>query len=238
MDNSAVVSSSDPNLVLSKAEIERRRRARMNASLDQLKMFHLMKTPRPEAKLEKIEILDLTIKYLQSVGNEQTKEAEKFAYAGFRGGFQAAQKAAASFIYSSYHPAISSPLVASFNAELTSVFDQYFKSMNWIRPVHGVDIQRGEQLSLINNSQINWNQSERSSIIFQPQSHSTPIFHPHNIPPPLFESPESSYSSQSLSLSSVTTKVSSEDLDESSNDISSAQFICVTCEGNCRCTKK
>ncbi|EJW73297.1 hypothetical protein WUBG_15798, partial [Wuchereria bancrofti] len=50
----------------SKAEIERRRRARMNASLDKLKMFHLIKSPKIESKLEKIETLDLTIKYLQS----------------------------------------------------------------------------------------------------------------------------------------------------------------------------
>lgn len=45
----------------------------MNASLDQLKMFHLIKSPKVESKLEKIEILDLTIKYLQSVSNDQRR---------------------------------------------------------------------------------------------------------------------------------------------------------------------
>lgn len=57
-----------------KAEIERRRRARMNASFDQLKMFHLLQTPKIETKLEKVEILSLTVKYLQAISRcEQRK---------------------------------------------------------------------------------------------------------------------------------------------------------------------
>lgn len=61
------------NILQSKAEIERRRRARMNGYLDQLKMYHLTQNPNTESKLEKIDIMDLTIKHLQNVGNEQSK---------------------------------------------------------------------------------------------------------------------------------------------------------------------
>ncbi|VDN86239.1 unnamed protein product [Brugia pahangi] len=69
----AVFSLKQTWLSQSKAEIERRRRARMNASLDKLKMFHLIKSPTIESKFEKIETLNLTIKYLQSISNDQRR---------------------------------------------------------------------------------------------------------------------------------------------------------------------
>ncbi|CAG9535135.1 unnamed protein product [Cercopithifilaria johnstoni] len=234
-DELAAASSSDFNSFPSKAEIERRRRARMNASLDQLKMFHLIKSPKIGSKLEKIEVLDLTIKYLQSVSNDQKKGSEKMSYMGFKDGFQAAQKATTSFIYNWCYPSISSSLVASINAELASVFDQSFKSMKWLRSVYGSNVKQGNQSSSVNTAEMNLSQFGR-------QSYSTPIFHLHNIPP-LFESPESASSnqslSQSLSLSAKTSSLSSaKGSDESLNESNSTgEFVCVTCEGNCHCKK-
>ncbi|KAM3727511.1 Transcription factor [Dirofilaria immitis] len=198
-DSSTVIDSSDSNFFVSKAEIERRRRARMNASLDQLKMFHLIRSPTIESKMEKIEILDLTIKYLQSIDSDQRKEAEKMAYLGFKNGFQEAQKVTTSFIYSQYHPSISSPLVASINAQFASVFDQSFKSMNWLRPVYGNNVKGRKQTSSINTSETNLPEVRRQSTSFLPQSHSTPIFHPKTIPP-LFESPEKDSCSTSTTV--------------------------------------
>ncbi|EFO25289.1 helix-loop-helix DNA-binding domain-containing protein [Loa loa] len=227
-------------MTCSKAEIERRRRARMNASLDQLKMFHLIKSPKIESKLEKIEILDLTIKYLRSVGNDQRQGAEKMAYTGFKDGFQAAQKVITSFIYNRCHSSVSSPLVASINAELASVFDQSFKSMNWLRFVYGNDDKGREQSSSANTPKMNLSQFGRQSANFISQLHSTPIFHSYSIPPS-FESPESAYSNQSLSqslslsTSSTSAKGSDESLNESNN---TTEFVCVTCEENCLCDKK
>lgn len=69
---------------------------------------------------------------------------EKVAYVGFKDGFQAAQKAITSFIYNRCCTSISSPLVASVNAELASVFDQSFKSMKWLRFVYGSSIKRNQ----------------------------------------------------------------------------------------------
>ncbi|VDK83759.1 unnamed protein product [Litomosoides sigmodontis] len=248
-----------------KAEIERRRRARMNASLNQLKMFHLVKSPKLESKLEKIEILDLTIQYLLQIvfwlaryresslsdiqlfaSYPRALESEKMAYAGFRDGFQAAQKATTSFIYNRCHPSISSPLVASVNAELASVFDQSFKSMKWLRSIYGSNVTRENQHSSASTTEMNFPQfGQQLATNFIPQSHSTPIIHLHNIPP-LFESPESASSNQSLShslslsaasltLSSAAAKESEESLDESN---STAEFICIICEGTCHCSKK
>uniref|UniRef100_A0A0R3RGR8 BHLH domain-containing protein n=1 Tax=Elaeophora elaphi TaxID=1147741 RepID=A0A0R3RGR8_9BILA len=238
----AVTSSSDFSSLLSKAEIERRRRARMNASLAQLKMFHLINSPKIESKLEKIEILNLTIKYLQSVSDDQRRGSEKTAFMGFKDGFQAAQKATTSFIYNRCCPSISSPLVASVNAELASVFDQSFKSLKWLRSVYGNNVERGNQSSPANNREMNSSQFGRQMTSFLPQSHSTPISHSFNIPP-LFESPESTSSNQSLSLSFSFSSSSSslsvaKDSDESANKSNkNAEFICVTCEGRCFCNK-
>lgn len=75
-------------------------------------------------------------------------EAEKMAYLGFKDGFQEAQKVTTSFIYNQYHPSISSPLVASINAKLASIFDQSFKSMNWLRSVYGNDF-KGQSISFL-----------------------------------------------------------------------------------------
>ncbi|EJW80718.1 helix-loop-helix DNA-binding domain-containing protein, partial [Wuchereria bancrofti] len=222
----------------SKAEIERRRRARMNASLDKLKMFHLIKSPKIESKLEKIETLDLTIKYLQSVSNDQRRGSEKAAYMGFKDGFQAAQKAITSFIYHRCPPSISSSLVASVNAELSTVFDQSFKSMNWLRSVYGNNAT-GEKQSSAKAPEMNLPQFGRQSASSLLQLHSSPIYHSHNIPP-LFESPESACTNQSLSLSlSTISSSSAKGSEENSNELNNtAEFVCVTCEGNCICNKK
>ncbi|VDK86521.1 unnamed protein product [Onchocerca ochengi] len=144
------------------------------------------------------------------------------AYLGFKDGFQEAQKVTTSFIYNQYHPSISSPLVASINAKLASIFDQSFKSMNWLRSVYGNDFKgRKQSSSSANSSEINSPQVGRNSTNFLPQSHSTPIFHPRAIPP-LFESPESNQSlslSFSLSSSLSSAKENEENWNESSNVI-------------------
>lgn len=99
------------------------------------------------------------------------------------------------------------------------------------------------QYSSAITTEMNFPQFRQQSANFIPQSHSTPIFHPHNIPP-LFESPESASSNQSLShslsLSTISSsaaaaKGSDESLDKSNATV---EFICITCEGSCHCNKE
>ncbi|KAK6113801.1 Helix-loop-helix DNA-binding domain family protein [Brugia pahangi] len=244
------ICSNDLNFLPSKAEIERRRRARMNASLDKLKMFHLIKSPTIESKFEKIETLNLTIKYLQSISNDQRRGSEKTAYTGFKDGFETAQKAVTSFIYHRCPSSISSSLVASVNAELSAVFDQSFKSMNWLRSVYGNNATGEKQSSAKKpkKPEMNLPQFGRQSSSSLLQLYSSPVSHSHNIPP-IFESPESAYTNQSLlsllslstmssssspSSSSLSAKGSDENLDQSN---STAEFVCITCDGNCICNR-
>ncbi|VDK59066.1 unnamed protein product [Anisakis simplex] len=50
-----------------KPEMERRRRARMNQAFEQLKKFHLMHSPNQTSKLEKTDVLELTVEYLKNL---------------------------------------------------------------------------------------------------------------------------------------------------------------------------
>ncbi|VDK30820.1 unnamed protein product [Gongylonema pulchrum] len=108
----------------------------MNYSIEQLKMFLLTHQPNMDSKLEKIDIMNMTIQHLKNNGNEQSKEAEKVAYLGFKHGFEAAQRATAEFLYKSLDSSVSAPLVATVNATLASRFDQAHASFEWLRFVY------------------------------------------------------------------------------------------------------
>ncbi|KAM3727512.1 Transcription factor [Dirofilaria immitis] len=207
-DSSTVIDSSDSNFFVSKAEIERRRRARMNASLDQLKMFHLIRSPTIESKMEKIEILDLTIKYLQSIDSDQRKGRDSVVWTVIRSidliSYRRSFQYYAEQVVLAKRNSVKSRKDGIFRIQewisgSTEVFDQSFKSMNWLRPVYGNNVKGRKQTSSINTSETNLPEVRRQSTSFLPQSHSTPIFHPKTIPP-LFESPEKDSCSTSTTV--------------------------------------
>ncbi|VDN03198.1 unnamed protein product [Thelazia callipaeda] len=237
------VTRADLITVKSKAEIERRRRARMNSSMQELKILCLAKYPKSNAKIGKTDVLKMTVKLLIEIGSDERKGAEKMAFQGFQTGFETAQQMTTSYIYSLFHSDISSPIVASLNAFLAQLSDKSLKSMKWLRSVYEVTKNKDEKQSSVNSTPTTNSQTpvQRGLKLL---SELTPDHISHI--PPLFESPESNGVLNSSSFSDLAHSISSFPslsnlgaftLSESNEN---SEAICVTCEGicNCSCKKK
>ncbi|KHN87779.1 Transcription factor HES-1 [Toxocara canis] len=119
-----------------KPEMERRRRARMNEAFEQLKKFHLMHSPNQPSKLEKSDVLELTVDYLRKLheNNESTREdsSNEVALEAYREGFRMAGEAAKSFVQYALPP----PQAAILNVGLAAVLANNGSTQPAVPPKH------------------------------------------------------------------------------------------------------
>uniref|UniRef100_A0A915BAQ1 BHLH domain-containing protein n=1 Tax=Parascaris univalens TaxID=6257 RepID=A0A915BAQ1_PARUN len=218
-----------------KPEMERRRRARMNEAFEQLKKFHLINSPNDSSKLEKTDVLELTVNYIRKMhetnGSLNESSPNEIALKRYREGFRAAVDATKSFIQCTLPP--NQAIIV--NAGLTAVLSNY-------DPLQSTTAHKSERKRSFTDAFPSSVLQRHSSSSFVPDNCTIPFVYPNiatlqpslHLPPApiLLEVPQNPLLDSTRQTCRFETP---RDATKKVTTDHTKSVVCVICEGKCCC---